>query len=88
MGGSEALSKYEFGVRIARQCGFDEGLIRPISVEQSELTAKRSHNLRLSVHKLSTDLGQPIPGVSTGIEQFYTQAQQGYPQKMRSYQQV
>jgi dTDP-4-dehydrorhamnose reductase len=86
--GSQALSKYEFGVRIARQFGFDEGLIRPISVEQSELIAKRSHNLRLSVHKLSTDLGQPIPGVSTGIEQFYTQFQQGYPQKMRSYQQM
>lgn len=86
--GSEALSKYDFGQRIARQFGFDEGLVRPQSVENSGLTAKRSHNLRLSIHKLSTDLGQSIPGVSTGIEQFYTQLQQGYPQKMRSYQQV
>jgi dTDP-4-dehydrorhamnose reductase len=86
--GSQALNKYEFGVRIARQFRFDEELIRPISVEQSTLIAQRSHNLRLSIHKLSTDLGQPIPEVSTGIEQFYTQAQQGYPQKMRSYQQV
>ncbi len=85
--GSEALSKYEFGRRIARQFGFDEGLIRPISVQQGGLTAKRSPNLRLSVHKLSTALGQPIPGVSTGLTQFYTQARQGYPQKMRSYQQ-
>lgn len=86
--GSEALSKYDFGQRIARQFGFDEGLVRPQSVENSGLTAKRSHNLRLSIHKLSTDLGQSIPGISTGIEQFYTQLQQGYPQKMRSYQQV
>jgi dTDP-4-dehydrorhamnose reductase len=83
--GSEALTKYNFGVRIARQFGFDEGLIRPISVEESGLTAKRSRKLRLSVHKLSTDLGLEIPGVSTGIEKFYTQSQQGYPQKMRSY---
>ena len=86
--GSEALTKYEFGVRIARQFGFDEKLIRPISVEESGLTAKRSRKLRLSVHKLSTDLGMEIPSVSTGIEKFYTQYQQGYPQKMRSYQQV
>lgn len=86
--GSEALSKYDFGVRIARQFGFDESLVLPKSVEESGLIAKRSHNLRLSIHKLSTDLGQEIPGVSTGIERFYTQAQQGYPQKMRSYQQV
>jgi dTDP-4-dehydrorhamnose reductase len=86
--GSEALTKYDFGARIARQFGFVEGLVQPISVEESGLKAKRSHNLRLSVHKLSTDLGVNIPGVSTGIEKFYTQHQQGYPQKMRSYTQV
>ncbi len=86
--GSEALSKYEFGRRIAHQFGFDEGLVIPKSVEESGLKARRSHNLRLSIHKLSTALGAEIPGVSTGIEKFYAQAQQGYPQKMRSYQQV
>jgi len=80
--GSEAITKYDFGQRIARQFGFDE------SVEKSGLKARRSRNLRLSVHKLSTDLGVAIPGVSTGIEKFYTQYTQGYPQKMRSYQQV
>jgi len=85
--GSEALSKYDFGRRIARQFGFDESLVIPKSVEESGLKARRSHNLRLSVNKLSTALGQEIPGVSTGIARFYTQAQQGYPQKMRSYQQ-
>lgn len=86
--GPEALTKYDFGMKIARQFGFDEGLIRPISVEESGLKAKRSRNLRLSIHKLSTDLGLEIPGVSTGIEKFYTQYTQGYPQKMRSYQQI
>jgi dTDP-4-dehydrorhamnose reductase len=86
--GSEALTKYDFGLKIARQFGFDEGLIQPMSVEESGLKAKRSHNLRLSVHKLSTDLGMAIPGVSTGIEKFYTQYAQDYPQKMRSYAQL
>jgi dTDP-4-dehydrorhamnose reductase len=85
--GSEALTKYEFGVRLAHRFGFDEGLIHPISVENSGLKAKRSRNLRLSVHKLSTDLGVEIPGVSTGIQKFYTQYTQGYPQNIRSYQQ-
>jgi dTDP-4-dehydrorhamnose reductase len=86
--GSEALTKYDFGVRIARQFGYDETLIHPISVEESGLTARRSRKLRLSVHKLSTDLDLEIPGVSTGLERFYTQYTQGYPQKMRSYQQL
>ena len=86
--GSEALTKYDFGVKIARQFGFDEELVIPISVDESGLKARRSRNLRLSVHKLSTDLGLEIPAVSTGLEKFYTQYTQGYPQKMRSYQQV
>jgi len=85
--GSEALSKYDFGVQISQQFGFDSQQVIPKSVEESELTARRSHNLRLSIHKLSTALGLEIPGVSTGIAKFYTQHQQGYPQKMRSYQQ-
>jgi dTDP-4-dehydrorhamnose reductase len=86
--GSESLSKYDFGVAIARRFGLDESLIQPVSVEESTLKARRSHNLRLSVHKLSTALGEEIPGVSTGLDKFYTQYQQGYPQKLRSYQQV
>ncbi len=85
--GSEAITKYDFGVRIANKFGLDASLISPISVEESGLRAKRSHILWLSVHKLSAALKADIPGVSTGIEQFYTQYQQGYPQKLRSYQQ-
>ncbi len=85
--GSESLTKFEFGRAIAQTFGFDAGLITPISVDESGLTAKRSHNLRLSVHKLSTDLGRVVPAFSTGLAKFYTQYQQGYPQKLRSYQQ-
>ncbi len=85
--GSEALTKYEFGRRIARRFGFDAELIRPVSVEEAGLKARRSHGLRLSVHRLSTALGRPLPGLSTGLERFYTQYTQGYPQKLRSYQQ-
>jgi dTDP-4-dehydrorhamnose reductase len=86
--GSESLSKYNFGRLVARKFGYDEHLISPVSVDESTLTAPRSHNLRLSVHKLSTALGEPIPGFSTGLDKFYTQYQQGYPQKLRSYQQI
>lgn len=84
--GSEALSKFEFGLAIAHQFGYDPGLIQPASVDRSNLVAPRSHNLRLSVHKLSTALGRPVPGLSTGLVKFYTQYQQGYPQKLAGYQ--
>ena len=84
--GAQAMNKYQFGVEVARKFGLRESLIEPQSVERSSLTAKRSHNLWLSVHKLSTDLGHEIPNFSTGLDGFYTQFQQGYPQKIRSYQ--
>ncbi len=83
--GGESMSKYEFGLRIARQFGFDESLITPISVSQSGLAARRSHNLRLSIHKLTTDLGASFPAFSAGLHAFYTQYQQGYPQKLQRY---
>jgi len=85
--GPEPMSKYQFGIEIARKFGLGERQIRPKSVLSSELTARRAHNLRLSTHKLSTDLGRSLPEFSTGLGEFYTQYQQGYPQKIRSYQQ-
>lgn len=85
--GSQAINKYQFGVQLAHRFGLDASLISPRSVEESGLTAKRSHNLWLSIHKLSTDLGREIPSFSTGLDGFYTQFQQSYPQKIRSYQQ-
>jgi dTDP-4-dehydrorhamnose reductase len=84
--GAEAMSKYQFGVEVARTFGLRESLISPQSVLSSDLTAKRSHNLWLSTHKLSTDLGHEIPRFSTGLDGFYTQFQQSYPQKIRGYQ--
>jgi dTDP-4-dehydrorhamnose reductase len=85
--GAQPMSKYQFGVEIARTFGLRESLIAPRSVEGSGLSARRSRNLHLSTHKLSTDLGREIPEFSTGLGEFYTQYQQSYPQKIRSYQQ-
>jgi dTDP-4-dehydrorhamnose reductase len=84
--GAQPMSKYHFGIEIARRFGLRESLISPQSVLSSGLTAKRSHNLWLSTHKLSTDLEHEIPRFSTGLDGFYTQFQQSYPQKIRGYQ--
>ncbi len=86
--GPQAMSKYQFGVEVARAFGLDESLISPQSVRGSGLTARRSSNLWLSTHRLSTDLGLSLPPFSTGLAEFYAQYRQGYPQKIRSYAQV
>jgi len=83
--GEQGMSKYQFGVELARKFGLDDREISPKSILSSGLVARRSHNLMLSTHKLSTDLGQSLPDFSTGLDLFYTQFQQGYPQKLRGF---
>jgi len=85
--GPQAMSKYQFGVEIARRFGLKEGQISPKSINTSSLIARRSNNLCLSINKLCTDLDDVPPEFSTGLNEFYTQFEQGYPQKIRSYAQ-
>ncbi len=85
--GNQPMSKYQFGVYIANRFAMNAGEISPRSINTSSLIAKRANNLFLSIDKLSTDLGQPIPSFSTGLDLFYQQYQEGYPQKLRSFAQ-
>ncbi len=82
------MSKYQFGVEVARKFSLRDSEISPKSIHASSLSARRSNNLWLSTHKLSTDLGEVMPEFSTGLDEFYRQYQQGYPQKIRGYQQA
>jgi dTDP-4-dehydrorhamnose reductase len=82
---SEALSKYEFAVRIARKFGLDEHLISPISVLQSGLKAARSPNLTLVTGKLRAAFGHPTPDQDAGLEKFHQVYCNGYVQKLMSY---
>jgi len=86
--GPQPMSKYQFGVEIARKFGLNDSEISPKSISASSLIARRAHNLYLSVDKLSTDLGTSLPSFSTGLDLFYSQFRQGYPQKLRSFQQA
>ena len=81
---SEHLTKYDFGLRIARKFGLKETLIQPSSVEEGGLKAVRSPRLTLKTDKLSKDLGVALPGISPGIERLYALYQQGYPQMLQS----
>jgi len=84
MVGPESMSKYQFGVAIARQFGFDESLVHPASVAEGGLTAARSPNLTLSTGKLVQTLGHPLPAFAPGLEKFHSQYRHGFPQMIRS----
>lgn len=79
----DSLSKYEFGVALAQQFGFDAGLVAPSSLAAAGLSAPRAPLMTLSTAKLTRDLGGPAPDVKTGLEAFYRLYQQGYPQRLQ-----
>jgi dTDP-4-dehydrorhamnose reductase len=66
--GNQAASKYAFGVSLAREFGFDESLVSPISEGDSELTTKRSLNLSMNNDKLRGALGHELPGIFEGLK--------------------
>ena len=80
---SDSMTKYEFGVAIARLLDLNSELISPKSVLDSGLKAARSPNLTLKVDKLIHDLGETPHTISTGIDRFYKLYQQGYPQMVQ-----
>ena len=81
---SESLSKYAFGLRIAEKFGLNKELIKPISVHESGLSAKRSPRLNLSIEKLEKEKIFP-PEQKKGIDRFYTDFQNGLPEKIKSF---
>jgi len=80
---SECLSKYEFGMRIARRFGLDGSLITPTSVEHAGLQAVRSPRLTMHTDKLAGSLGEAPPDIDSGIERFYQLYLKDYPGRLR-----
>jgi dTDP-4-dehydrorhamnose reductase len=78
------MSKYAFGVLIAKQFGFDPTLITPTSWKEGGLLAMRSPNLILKVDKLINDLGLIPPVPEEGIRCFHQLWQNGYADRVRS----
>jgi len=82
---SQALSKYDFGTRIARQFGLDEALIQPVSWQDGGLKAARSPKLTLRTEKVAHALGEPLPDLTSGVARFFKQFQEGLPLRLRGY---
>ena len=80
---NECISKYDFGVLLARQFNLDQTLIEPASVAKANLGAVRSLNLSMKADKITQELGEAPPSMSQGIERFYAQYIEGYPDFIR-----
>lgn len=79
------LSKYDFGVRIARKFGLNSDLIEPVQTGNIDRGATRSLNLVLKTDKLQQALGHALPGVDAGLDRLYDRWVEGYPQALQGY---
>ncbi|MCJ7534289.1 MAG: SDR family oxidoreductase [Anaerolineales bacterium] len=82
----DCASKYDFGVQLARLFGYDQSLIKPTSISDTDFAAARSLMLTLKSDKLARELGESPPDLQTCLERFHQQYLSGYPefiQKMR-----
>ncbi len=79
----KCTSKCDFGLALARNFGYDEGLISPVSIAASGLKTVRSPRLTLHSERLQQALGEPLPDWEGGLKRFYKLYCQGYPQDLR-----
>jgi dTDP-4-dehydrorhamnose reductase len=82
---SECLSKYEFGIRLAREFGLDEKLVSPSSWKDAGLKAARSPNLCLDTTLIRNALGQPMPGQAQGMKRFRQKMDAGFPKRLQRF---
>ena len=75
VGSSEACSKYDFAVSLAKALGRDPSLVRPARLEDVPLRARRAKNTSLCTAKLRAALGQALPDVHAGIQRFKAERQ-------------
>jgi dTDP-4-dehydrorhamnose reductase len=79
---SEPLSKYDFGLRVARTFGYDEQMVQCISWKDGNLIAPRAPNLTMAVDKLTKALGSILPAQDHGLKRFLSLYKAGYPQQL------
>jgi dTDP-4-dehydrorhamnose reductase len=81
--GSESCSKYDFARGVARVFGYDEELVRSVSVKGAALKAPRPQNMTLRVDKIRTALSISLPDVISGIRHFKTLRDSGFVAELR-----
>ena len=82
---SESLSKYDFGLRIARVFNLNGDLISPITVSDVDfMRAPRSKNLVLDAGKIEQALARPTPSQDDGLARFYHDFQDGYAKRLQT----
>lgn len=83
VGSEDSVSKYDFGVSLAKAFALDSSLIQPVGVDQGRLRAARPRDLALESEKVQRALGLKLPTTQAGIEDLRALEQEGYRDRVR-----
>lgn len=75
--GDERISKYEFGLKIAKEFGLDAALIKPGYLADQPTLIQRPKDMSLSNRKISALLGRKLGGASEHIARLHQQELNG-----------
>ena len=84
--GNDTLSKYDFGIAMARVFGLDERLIKPVLAGELMRDAQRSIKLSTNSDKLAAALGHQLPGLTSGLAALKRDFDQGWREQLAAYQ--
>jgi dTDP-4-dehydrorhamnose reductase len=82
--GRDCVSKYDFGVQLAKVFQLDPKLIQPIEVDQSGLEAPRARKLCLDTSKIQGTLDTQMPSLEDGLREFCALRKTGYRESLKS----
>jgi dTDP-4-dehydrorhamnose reductase len=82
--GTETVSKYDFGRRVAAAFGLPAERIVPGSVDASPLRARRPHKMTLDVRRAEAALDAPMPRLEPGLRRWREQEVDGTLDRLRA----
>lgn len=85
LAGGGALSKYAFAQAVARTFGYDEGRVRPTSVDDVSFAAPRPRNTTLAVDRACDALGRPMPTIEAGLARFKQLRDTGFVNRLKQF---
>jgi len=81
--GDERISKYEFGIKVAKKFSLDAKLIKRGLLAHHAGLVKRPYDMSLSNLKVCNILGRKLGGVDQHLDILYQQEQSGFAQEIQ-----
>lgn len=81
--GSESCNKLEYAKTISHVFNYNEELIKPISVDDLNLPAKRGKNISLNTSKAQSLLKTELYNVKDGLQEMKALKEQGYVEELK-----